>query len=242
MEIVTTYSFLAVLGLVVGSFIASLTWRISWEKVMNLSARSECPKCGHKIPWQDNIPILSFVLLGGRCRSCDKKISLRYPLIELTTAGVFIFVGPMPYLLLTSSVLLAIAVVDLERTIIPDELVFFGFSVSFLFLLLAKSPTLFIHLFWASAASLFLLMLHWLTRGRGMGLGDVKLAAYLGLLAGNLFPALFFVAAVSGAVVGLLLVVSRKAKFSQPIPFGPFLVFGTFVILLFKGEIIKLLL
>ena len=231
------YFLLAVLGLVVGSFLASLTWRLPRKSKIDFSERSLCPKCGYRLPWQDNIPLVSYIWLGGRCRSCNRKISLRYPLIELTTASVFILVGPMPYFILVSSVLLAIAVIDLERTIIPDELVFFGFSASFLFLLLAKSPTLFIHLFWASAASFFLLALHWLTRGRGMGLGDVKLAAYLGLLVGNLFPALFFVAAVSGAVVGLFLVLGRRAKFSQPIPFGPFLVFGTFAVMLFENAI-----
>lgn len=246
-----------VLGLVVGSFIGSLTWR--YPRKTTLLGWSKCPKCGKKISWCDNIPLLSYFLLGGRCRRCRKRISVRYPAIEATTALVFGMVGVVGeigligeykgwfyeitiiFFLLIASLLITIAVIDLERMIIPDKLVGFGVIGVIGILLFAPSPTLFVHFSWALAGTLAILFLNFVTRGKGMGLGDAKLVFFLGLIAGPATPLLLGVAVFSGALVGGALVLLERAKMRSPIPFGPFLIFGTFTVIFYKERILELL-
>lgn len=259
--------FIFILGLVFGSFIASFTWRFERRTSREggqffLFSRSKCPNCGAKISWYDNIPILSFFILGGKCRKCRKSISIRYPIIEGVTALVFLGIswniarggegiikeiegvfGPfgIVYLLLIALFLIAIAVVDFERTIIPDELVVLGIGLSLFFIISFPARFLSEHFLWAAISANFLLILHVITKGRGMGLGDVKLAVFLGLFAGSSIPILFLIATVAGAFVGVFLVMLGKANMGHTLPFGPFLVFGTFVTLIFWGEITKVL-
>lgn len=238
-----------ILGLIVGSFIGSLTWRVS--KGITLGGRSFCPNCRSPISWQDNIPILSYLLLSSRCRSCGRKISIRYPLVELTTGLVFGVIGvigdvgvaggyrvwlgdfALPFFLGIAALLIAIAVVDLEHMIIPDLFVGVGILVSILILLFFPSPTLFIHIFWATAASFSILFLNFITFGQGMGLGDVKLSVLLGLVLGEYTFLSMFVAVLLGAVVGIILILFGRTRLRQPIPFGPFLILGAFITLLF---------
>lgn len=238
--------FTALLGLVIGSFITCLTWRTTHK--ISLGGRSLCPKCRSPISWYDNIPLVSYLLLGGKCRSCRQKISIRYPLIEATTALVFVSIfvrGPMgifgpatlPFLLFVGAILIAIAVVDIEHMIIPDYFVGIGAVAIVALLFSAPSPILFVHLFWASIASFLILFLNFATHGQGMGLGDVKLAFLLGLIMGELTWLGLFLAVLTGAVVGVGLILAGRAKLRQPIPFGPFLILGTFIVMLF-GDII----
>lgn len=243
--------FLGVLGLVVGSFLGALTWR--FPRGRTLLGRSSCPRCGKTIAWYDNIPVISYILLRGHCRHCGKKISLRYPAVELVTALLFVLVGSVnlggwegvsvirdyqgwlglvafPYFLFLVSILVAIFVIDLEHKLIPDELLYPSILISLLVLLPSPSPTLVSHFSWAVFLATFLYLVHLATRGRGMGLGDVKLAFLLGLVAG--YPAslvAIFLAFLTGAAVGLILVLTRHAKFGKPIPFGPFLVAGLLI-------------
>jgi len=181
---------LFVLGLVVGSFIGNYTYRAPKGKSFFLG-RSICDSCQVNLSWFDNIPLLSYLILRGRCRNCQRKISSRYPLIELATGllfvGIFLALKPQAvtlafYLLVVSGVV-GVFVIDLEEQIIPDGLVFFLLTVTFLFLLIFSS-TLFTHLATGFLAATFLLCLHLATRGKGMGLGDVKFGylAFFGFL------------------------------------------------------------
>ncbi|OGM25162.1 hypothetical protein A2627_00125 [Candidatus Woesebacteria bacterium RIFCSPHIGHO2_01_FULL_39_28] len=224
------WMFLFFLGLIIGSFIGALTYRIPRGKSV-VFGRSECPNCHKTISWYDNIPVLSYLILSGRCRNCHKKISLRYPVIELATAAVFVlsYLGHLSILsYLITPVLIAIFVIDLEHQIIPDSLVFLLFTI--IFIIGYNSYSFYTNLFIGFLSSLLLLSLNLITRGRGMGLGDAKLVIPLTFLLG--YPKafyMFFWAFVIGAMVGIVLIATKKVSFGKPIPFGPFLIIGFFM-------------
>ena len=228
--------FLFVLGLIFGSFANVLIWRI--PQGLSIGGRSICRKCKGKIAWFDNIPLISFILLKGKCRNCKSKISLRYPLVELLTGVVFVFVYlkfaysyQALFLLLLSPILISIFFIDLDHQIIPDELIFPGLIIVFLYFLLSPiTYTLYASLFAGFLASTFLLILYFITSGRGMGLGDVKFALLGGMVAGlaNLFT-WFFIAFLTGAVVGCILILVKKCGLKSKIAFGPFLIIALFL-------------
>jgi prepilin signal peptidase PulO-like enzyme (type II secretory pathway) len=258
---------LGLLGLIFGSFLSAFTYRL--PRGMSVAkGRSICPKCKKQIAWYDNIPLLSYVILGGKCRNCGKHISLRYPLIELTTSLLFLFiyyyfsnciavqgtslhggscfyvnilsVWVLPYLLLVGTILLAILIIDLENQIIPDELVFLLFGLTFAIMLFSSVSHFYINVFTGITAGLFLLGLHLLTKGKGMGLGDVKLALFGGLYFGYpLTITWMFLSFIIGALVGLFLIVIGKAKFGKHVAFGPFLVVSFFITLIWGGQLIS---
>src|SRR5260221_14472708 len=120
-----TFGFLGILGLVIGSFLSAFTYRFPRD-ISTAKGRSKCPRCGSLISWYDNIPLFSFILLSGKCRNCQKPISIRYPIIELTTAVVFVVVGFNILNLVLACILISIFVIDFEHQIIPDELIFIG--------------------------------------------------------------------------------------------------------------------
>lgn len=253
------------LGLVIGSFLSAYTYRLP-RGISIAKGRSVCPNCKKKIAWYDNIPLLSYLLLGGKCRNCKRAISVRYPLIEISTALLFVatyfyflkcltlqvvflksncfyinFLGPwaLPYFLLIATILIAIFVIDLEYQIIPDEFVFFLFGITFLVILIFSAGDFYVRLLTAFFSGLFLLVLHLITRGKGMGLGDVKMALFGGLLFG--FPQTLvwmFLSFIVGALVGLFLIIIGKAKFGKHIPFGPFLVVSFFITLIWGDVLI----
>src|SRR5260221_2583759 len=224
-----TFGFLGILGLVFGSFLGALTYRFP-RSISIAKGRSVCPKCKKEIGWYDNIPLFSFLLLGGHCRNCHEKISIRYPLIELVTAITFIVVGFNLINLVLVSVLISIFVIDMEHEIIPDESVFFG-----LFIFLINSNFNLNLLLPGFLSAIFLLVLNIITKGKVMGLGEVKLALLLGTMAGpNLFLNWLFFSFATGAVVGILLVIGKKATMKQKIAFGPFLIIGFLLALFIK--------
>jgi len=253
---------LIIYGLIVGSFLTAYTYRLPLGKSVK-KGRSICPNCNEKIAWYDNIPLLSFLLLKGKCRGCGNKISIRYPAIELAT--VLGFVGTyyllaacgsasplsfnlictwqtklgvlsLPFILLVFSIVLMIFIIDLEKMIIPDELVLFGLALVFLCLLLLDPSNLYIHLLTGFGAGGFLLLLHILTRGKGMGLGDVKLALFLGSLLGWPWTAVWlFGAFLTGAIIGSILILTKKTAFGKQIAFGPYLILSLIITLIW-GE------
>jgi len=238
---------LAAIGLIAGSFISALTYRLPRE-ISIAKGRSKCVFCRKKISWYDNIPVISYILLGGKCRSCKKSISLRYPIIEVATSVLFVLAGLilngifLPFYLIIISGLLAIFVIDLENSIIPDSIVFFLFliTVAFNLLLMTAPSDFYVKLVSGFVASLFLLFIHLLTKGRGMGLGDVKFVLFGGTLLG--FPntlVFLFSSFLTGAGVGIILILTKRAKFYGPIPFGPYLVFGLMIALLFGDYLLK---
>lgn len=242
--------FLLLLGLAFGSFVGALTHRIP-RNIPFVFGRSFCPLCGEKIAWYDNIPIFSFVFLKGRCRYCGRKISWRYPLIELFTGIgfvlIYILLGQgrtlswiaLPYFLIVFLVLEVIFVVDWESKIILDFPVFFLFLVFLITSLLVSDILFWTRLFFAFLLSSVLLFLNLLTGGKGMGLGDVKLALPLGFFLGFPMGLLWlFISFLTGAFVGVILILVGKAKFGKTIPFGPFLIFSFWFVLFFYDKFV----
>lgn len=212
---------LGILGLAVGSFIGALTYRLPRRKDIFLG-RSFCPKCKKKIFWYDNIPILSYFLLGRKCRNCKEKISWRYPAIELATGIGFVIIGSNLVYLLLFILTFTIFVIDLEHQIIPDSITFIIFIIVITVIL---GHNFYQNLASGFLAASFFLAINLITRGRGMGLGDAKLAIPLGTFLG--FPEVTYWllgSFIIGAFVGLVLVFLGRAKFGKPIPFGPFLI------------------
>lgn len=226
-------------GLIIGSFLAALSYR--YPKGVSISkGRSFCPNCDKTISWVDNIPLLSYVLLHGKCRNCKKKISVRYPLIEFSTGIVFALIGLNPFLLLLSSILISIFVIDWENLLIPDDFVFAGLAVAVLYFLGTES--LYANLFIGFLCALFFLFLYFLTLGRGMGLGDVKLALLLGSILGASLSLVWLLSSfLIGGLVASFLLLFKGAKLKQKIAFGPFLILGFFVAILIGDKLLYLL-
>jgi leader peptidase (prepilin peptidase)/N-methyltransferase len=260
MVVALIYLLVAVLGLIVGSFLSALSYRLP-KKLAITKGRSFCDKCGKKISWYDNIPIFSYYILKGKCRYCKDPISIRYPLIEFVTLIVFLYVAyvflncstllgftfhsgalcewhgvlniwSLPYLLIISAGFIIILVTDLEHELILDGVVYSLFILTLLIFITLSPANIYLNLLTAFAASLFLLVLHLVTRGKGMGLGDVKLALLGGIVLGWPGTLVWLVLSfIIGGFVGSMLIVFRKADFGKQIPFGPFLVFSFFIAL-----------
>ncbi len=238
--------FFGVLGFIFGSFFAALSWRYP-RNISITKGRSICPECKNKIAWYDNIPLLSFILLGGRCRNCKHTISWRYFLIELVTGVGFLFISInfgfdfllLFYLLLIFSLLVLIFVVDLEHKIIPDSFVFFGITVSVITFLLIDSHAIFTRILAGFLGALILLVIHLITRGRGMGLGDVKFAVLAGIFIGlKMFLIWLLIAFLTGGIVGIILILFRRAGLKDEVPFGPFLIASILITFLWGEKIL----
>ncbi len=253
-------SVLFLIGAVLGSFLHVVIERTLRSENWT-SGFSRCDHCQKNIAWFDKIPLLSFVILRGKCRHCHQNIVLSHWFMELLFGALFVWWGvavvfflhlsqaPFSYIqpifwLLVGLVLLAIVVIDYSHYIIPDELVLaltllaFTYRIGLVAFNIMQKTDLLTMTLAAFGASLGLLVLFLLTRGKGMGLGDVKLVFPLTLLVG--WPAvvvLFFTAFIMGAIVGLVLVGTGQKKLKQAIPFGPFLVAGAFVSLVW-GDLI----
>ncbi|MBZ9578068.1 prepilin peptidase [Patescibacteria group bacterium] len=247
------YPIIFIFGLAVGSFLNCVIYRLAFPR-----GRSFCPYCKHILSWQDLIPVLSFFILRGKCRYCLKKISWQYPLVELATGILFILIlnyelGIMNYeffdfrtilnslfLILTSCFLIIIFVYDLKHFIIPDKIIYPAIVITFLYNLILNSQFI-IHnsIFAALGAALFFLFIVLVSRGRWMGLGDVKLAFFIGLFLGfpDILIALFF-AFLIGAIIGVGLILAKRKTLKSEVPFGPFLVTGTFIALFWGPTII----
>lgn len=234
--------FVFILGLCVGSFLNVLIYRL--PSGLSLGGRSFCPNCHKKISWYDNIPVLSFLILRRKCRSCRSPISVRYLIVELLTGALFLLVyysfssslWLMVYGLWLVSALIVIFFVDLKHQIIPDQIIYPTILISLPFTI-NHLPFV---VYSALAAGLFFLLLHLVTKGRGMGFGDVKLAFLMGLILG--FPKIIlalYLAFLTGAIVGVILILGRKKRFGQHIPFGPFLAGSTLIVFFGGQEILK---
>ncbi|MFZ2202112.1 MAG: prepilin peptidase [Microgenomates group bacterium] len=252
--------FIFIFGLVWGSFLNVVIYRTT-HGTSPLSGRSKCPKCKKTISWKYNIPLISFFWLQGKCAYCRAKISWQYPVVELLTGllfvwwlwmgrGFFLLVG-QPWTLLqpgfwlvVGMLLVVVFVADWRFGLIPDSVNFslfvlaLGYRLSLTGFGLMQSTDLIRAIICGLVLMAFFYGLWFFTRGRGFGFGDVKLAPALGLLLG--WPkttVAVFLAFVLGAVVALVLIALGKKKLGQTIPFGPFLVLGTFAALLFGNRL-----
>lgn len=231
------YILLVLLGLVIGSFVSAVSYRIP-RGIGFVTGSSFCDNCKKELYWYDNIPIFSFLFYHGKSRCCHKKISLRYPLIEISTViGFVLLYSNFGFSILHSTfyILLilttSIFVIDLEHQIIPDELTWL---VLLLGLLFSNHYSLFSNLFIGFFFSLLFLFLHLITKGRGMGLGDVKLAIPLALILGFEKSWLWlFVSFVIGGIVASILLLLKRANLKTKIAFGPFMLLAFWIIMIY---------
>lgn len=254
--------FLFLLGISIGSFLNVIVFRTIYG-TSPLKGRSYCDHCKKPIPWYQNIPILSFILLRGRCSACHKRIPIQYPIVELLTGLLFVwwyFIGQGFFLLATQPwslvqpvfwlgigiILLLIFAFDLFYGVIPDlvSYAFFAWVVLYrlgLYLTNIFQPQdLFNSIIAAIVLTAFFYFLYFITKKKGFGLGDVKIAPSLALLLGwpDLIVAVFSAFTI-GAVFGLILISLRKKQFGQTLPFAPFLVIGVVIALLWGNQLIN---
>lgn len=260
------------LGLAVGSFLNVVIHRlprmleVDWQAqcaelrgetseaapAYNLSTpRSACPSCGHQITPLENIPVLSWLFLRGRCSACGTRISARYPTVELLTAVLSATVawkfgfGPLTVgAILFVWALIALAFIDLDTTLLPDDITLPLLWLGLLFNLFGVFTNLHSAVVGAMAGYLSLWSIYWLfklaTGKEGMGYGDFKLLAAVGAWLGwEMLPVTILLSSAVGAVVGIAMVIFIKHDRRIPIPFGPYLAGGGVVALFFGAPIMQ---
>jgi leader peptidase (prepilin peptidase)/N-methyltransferase len=260
---------LAVLGLCIGSFLNVVIhrlplmlergWKIDSAEMLGLDPaktsaigapvtlskpRSRCPSCGHAIAWHENIPLLGYLRLGGKCSSCKTRISLRYPIVELATALLFAAIGwrfgAQPAVLLWcgfAATLIALTGIDWDTTLLPDDLTLPLLWAGLVVAALGWTLPLTQALWGAVAGYLSLWTVYWVfklaTGKEGMGHGDFKLLAALGAwLGAQMILPVVLGASVIGAVVGIAMKASGALREGRYVPFGPFLAGSGLVVLL----------
>ena len=264
----------AVLGLLVGSFlnvvILRLPLRMQWQwerdarEVLALEApaatesappgivveRSHCPKCGHQLAWWENIPLLSFLALGGKCRGCKAKISWQYPAVEALTGVLFALIvwrygitWQAGALLVVTGFFVAMSGIDARTTLLPDALtlplLWFGLLVSLVPLFVSPADAI----LGAAVGYLSLWSVYWgfklLTGKEGMGFGDFKLLAAIGAFCGwkAILPVVLM-SSIIGAIVGVLLIAIQGRDRATPIPFGPYLAAAGWVQMFHGGDLL----
>jgi len=239
------YFLIFIFGLAIGSFLNVVIFRLGTNESI-LVGRSHCPKCGAILKWYDLIPALSFLIQKGKCRYCEKKISFQYPIVEIITGFLFVLILSKfgldslitYYLLLISCFLIVIFVYDLKNYLILDKIVFPAIIIVLFYQILMGN---FLNPFLSALlASGFFLSLVLISKGKWMGMGDVKFAILMGLILGwpNILLALFL-SFFSGAIIGIVLILFGKKGLKSQIPFGPFLVGSTILIMLY-GEYLNI--
>ena len=263
-----------VFGLLIGSFLnvvilrlparLEYDWRCQCKELLGIEStddpgkpppdlvwsRSQCPKCGYYIKAHENIPLLSYLYLMGRCSSCKTHISIRYPIIELATALLFLLLavhfGPDLKTLAAigfTALLIALTFIDIDHQLLPDDLtlvlLWTGLFAS-LFNVFTDPVSSIIGAL-AGYLSLWLVYhgFRLLTGKEGMGYGDFKLLAALGAWIGwQMLPLIIFLSSLVGAVVGLIMIAFKRHKSSEPMPFGPFIALAGWIALLWGDRII----
>ena len=241
------------LGLAVGSFLNVCIDRLPRRESL-ASERSHCEACGRQLSAGELIPILSYVRLGGRCRSCGARIPARVPVVELLSGAAFASLiaayGPTAttvLLILYACILIVVFFTDLEQGLILNVVVYPAIAIALLAALIVQpawlgsiGPHPVVNAaIGAAVGFVFLFLVALISRG-GMGWGDVKFAAFMGAATG--FPLIFvalFAGIVVGGIVGALLLITGKRDRKQTIPFGPFLVAGTVVALLWGEQLLR---
>jgi leader peptidase (prepilin peptidase)/N-methyltransferase len=249
----TLVAFSFIFGLVIGSFLNVCIYRLPLGNSI-LYPASSCPRCGSKIRFYDNVPLVSYILLRGKCRFCRHPISFRYPVVEflsgLVSVALFLRYGPsFAYLFLfafTAS-LITMTFIDLQHQILPDVItipgIVTGFFVSFFSWSEPSWSDSLFGILGGGVIFYLVAILFKLLRGKeGLGAGDIKLLAMLGgWLGWQALPFVILISSVTGVIIGGgTLLLSRK-KLETRIPYGPFLVLAAFVWLFFKNVLVGLL-
>ena len=227
----------ALFGLLIGSFLNVVAWRLPRGESL-VKPRSKCPGCATQLKAYDNIPVFSWLMLRGRCRGCGEKISARYPVVEAVTAALYVLVVALKWgdvLQMTLGLVLVtflvpIAVIDLDLKIIPNKLTGPA-AVLAVALGAVLEPSFLPEQLAASAGALIFFLLPALIHKKGMGMGDVKLVAVLGLYLGRAVAPAIFIALILGVVAGAAVIASKGVSDGRrtKVPFGPFLAAGALV-------------
>jgi leader peptidase (prepilin peptidase) / N-methyltransferase len=234
-------------GLAVGSFATAVAYRLPRGMSFTLE-RSQCPACGTQIGARDNIPVVSWLLLRGRARCCGAPISPRYPLTELLVGALFAATvivyrhhpAEAAIGLVFVTMLAVITLTDIDQRIIPNKALIAG-AVICLAIAIPTDPSGVPERLIAGAAAGAVFFLIVLAYPRGMGLGDVKLVATMGLFLGRAVAPAILIGLLAGSVLGVFLIASRGAEARKmAIPFGPFLAFGAIVGLLVGHHLVDI--
>jgi leader peptidase (prepilin peptidase)/N-methyltransferase len=254
MDVYFPYAVLFIFGLCIGSFLNVCIYRLPAGKSIVFPG-SMCPVCNQAIAFHDNIPVLSYLLLRGRCRGCKTPIPFRYPMVELITGllalGIFIRFGLSPAALvffIFSATLMVATFIDIDHRIIPDLITLPGIPVFFIASFFLPHPDLISALIrsilgiLAGGGSLFLVAWTYerLTGKEGMGMGDVKLMGMIGALLGwqgVLFT--IFTGSSAGCLVGLVLMAKHRGGMKMAVPFGPFLSLGALLYVFWGPDLIN---
>ena len=258
------YLIIFILGLAFGSFLNCLVYRLACRKTV--LGRSFCPKCKKKIAWFDNIPLISFILLRGKGRKCKQKISFQYPLVELIMGLLFIL--PVWRFYLTTGNFLFLNDSSFYLLLVRDWIIYFTLVFTFVYdlkylkiediVLLPTTGLIFLlSLFIRSDLSVLLTvgqmllavligigffgLQYLLTKGKGIGLGDLRIGVFMGVALGNWVNICLalVISYIIGALISLFLIAFKKKQIKSQVPLGPFLVIGTFIILMFGQQIIN---
>jgi leader peptidase (prepilin peptidase)/N-methyltransferase len=231
----------ALFGLVIGSFLNVVVWRVPRGESI-VSPPSACPRCGVPIRPRDNIPVLGWLFLRGKCRDCGEPISARYPLVEAGTAVLFFLVGlrfgaqaQLPAYLYLAAVGIALALIDLDVKRLPDVLTLPSYVVGFVLLGAASlsEPHPLVRAVLGAAAMFALYFALCFAYPAGMGFGDVKLSGVLGLytawLGWDVWAAGLMLGFLFGGIFGICVVLAKRGGRKTAVPFGPFMIIGAFV-------------
>jgi leader peptidase (prepilin peptidase)/N-methyltransferase len=239
---------LALIGLVIGSFLNVCIHRLP-RRTSIVSPGSQCPHCGYVLRWYDNVPVLSYVLLGGRCRGCKARISARYPIVELITMAVFVAHGLVfgidimlvPRLLFACALIVLFAI-DLEHHLLLDVITLPGIVVGLAFSLLLPPgiQSAIIGVLVGGGVLWLIGEAYYRYAGEeGMGGGDVKMLAMIGAFLGWKLAVLTLVfSSLAGSLVGLLVIATRRGGMKYALPYGTFLAIGALVASLFGDQIV----
>jgi len=255
--------FIFLLGTAIGSFLNVLIDRLSKEQ--SISGRSHCDYCKRTLAWYDLVPLISFILLRGKCRYCKKRLSWQYPIVEMVTGTLFVLmtndklqitnqyqitnfqISNLYYLVAYLGIISCLIVVffsDAKYHIIPDQV---QIALLIFSLIIIPEHGFIPQVFLQRALAAILVtlpiyFLHFITKGKGMGFGDVKLAFIIGFMFGIKGGLLvLYFAFISGAVVGTILMLLQKRGLKSKIAFGPFLVLGTITMIFWQTQIFELI-
>ena len=237
--------FAGLFGACIGSFLNVVIYRLPLGQSI-VSPPSRCPNCGYRLQWYDNVPIIGWVVLGGRCRKCKNAISVQYPIVELITALLFVLVvwlTPPGPLLITRLLLVCILIVlfgiDLEHQILPNSITLPGIIAGLLLSLIAP-PGLRDALIGVVVGGGILYAIAWAyylwRREEGLGMGDVKMLAMIGAFLGwKAVLVTLVLSSFSGALIGVALIAAERGGMKLALPFGTFLAIGA-AVAMFAGE------
>ena len=241
-----------IIGLLIGSFSNVCIYRIPRNESIVFPA-SHCPTCNQTIRWYDNIPVLSYLFLKGRCRFCQNRISAEYPLVESLTGLIYLFLFlsfgwqiKTPIYMFFCSALIIIAFIDLKERIIPDNIsipfMFAGFLISFFLKDISYLDSLLGILAGGGSLLLIAVVGSYLFKKEAMGGGDIKLAAMVGAFLGwQLTLLALFLGFLSGSLTGMIILIKNRGKEARDdsVPFGPFIVSGTLLTIFFGKAILN---